>query len=195
MDVDLILSNISRYVQLSKVEVELFVSVLERRTVYKKDYLIKSGEICRHDFFVNKGCLKVCYANEKGVEYVTKFAIEDWWVVDIDSFLNATPSFFYYQAVEDTELLQISKANYHLLIQQIPAIQKFTVSRWQNSFIMLQHRFIQSSSLTAEEKYREFQRKYPGLDQRISLRLTASYLGITPEFLSVLRKRGASSFS
>jgi CRP-like cAMP-binding protein len=195
MDVDLILSDISRHVRLSKSEADLFTSVLESKTVDKKDYLIKSGEICRHDYFINKGCLKVCYANEKGIECVTKFAIENWWVVDIESFLNGTPSFFYCQAVEDTELLQISKANYQILIEQIPAIQKFTISRWQNSFIMLQHRFIQSNSLTAEEKYREFQRKYPGLDQRISLRLTASYLGITPEFLSVLRKRGTASFS
>jgi CRP-like cAMP-binding protein len=195
MNVDLILSNISRYVRLSQGEADLFTSVLEPRTVYKRDYLIQSGEICRHDYFVNKGCLKVCYANDKGVEYVTKFAIEDWWVVDIDSFLNNTPSLFYYQAVEDTELLQVSKANYHLLMEQIPAIQKFMITRWQHSFIMLQHRFIQSNSLTAEEKYIAFQKKYPGLDQRISLRLTASYLGITPEFLSVLRKRGATSFS
>ncbi|PSL50305.1 CRP-like cAMP-binding protein [Chitinophaga niastensis] len=195
MNVDLILSSISQHVRLSPSETDLFTSVLESRTVYKKDYLIKSGEICRHDYFVNKGCLKVCYANEKGIECVTKFAIENWWVVDIDSFLNTTPSFFYYQAVEDTELLQISKANYHLLIEQIPAIQKFIIKRWQHSFIMLQHRFIQSNSLTAEEKYSQFKKKYPGLEQRISLRLTASYLGITPEFLSVLRKRETNSFS
>jgi CRP-like cAMP-binding protein len=142
---------------------------------------------------VNKGCLKVCYANQKGVECVTKFAIENWWVVDIESFLQETPSFFYYQAVEETELLQISKANYQMLTQKIPAFQQFLTDRWQHGFIQLQHRFIQNSSLTAEEKYAQYLRKYPGLDQRISLKLTASYLGITPEFLSVLRKRAASS--
>lgn len=195
MNVEQILSSISRYVRLSRSEIDLFVSVLEPRTVLKKDCLIQSGEICRHDYFVNKGCLKICYANNKGIECVTKFAIENWWVIDIESFLNATPSFFYYQAVEDTELLQLSKANYDLLLEQVPAMQAFFIRRWQNNFIMLQHRFIQSNSLTAEEKYSQFQKKYPGLDQRISLRLTASYLGITPEFLSVLRKRAANSLS
>ena len=195
MNVDLILASVSRYVQLSQSEIDLFTSVLEPKIVYKKDYLIRAGDVCRHDYFVNKGCLKVCYVNDKGIECVTKFAIENWWVVDIDSFLNTSPSYFYYQAVEDTELLRISKANYQLLIERIPAIQKFMTERWQHSFIMLQHRFIQSNSLTAEEKYKEFQKKYPGLDQRISLRLTASYLGITPEFLSVLRKREVSPLS
>src|SRR5882757_9854674 len=115
MNVDLILASVSRYVQLSQSEIDLFISVLEPKIVYKKDYLIRAGDVCRHDYFVNKGCLKVCYVNDKGIECITKFAIENWWVVDIDSFLNTSPSYFYYQAVEDTELLRISKANYQLL--------------------------------------------------------------------------------
>lgn len=195
MNVDLILSSINRYTTLRTPEIELITSVLEKKVVKKKDFLIRAGEICRHDYFVNEGCLKVCYANDKGIECVTKFAIENWWAVEIESFLNITPSFFYYQAVEDTELLRISRANYLLIMESIPAFQKFMLERWQQSFIMLQHRFIQSTSLTAEEKYRQFKLKYPGLDQRISLRLTASYLGITPEFLSVLRKRQVSMIS
>jgi len=195
MKVDSILSSMSRYAHFSPSEIELFISVLEKKTVRKKDFLIRTGEICRYDYFVNKGCLKICYANDKGTECVTKFAIENWWVVEIESFLNTTPSFFYHQAVEDTELLGISKTNHYLLIDQIPAYQKFTLERWQNGFIALQNRFIQNNSFTAEEKYDRFKQKYPGLDQRISLRLTASYLGITPEFLSVLRKRQVSPIS
>jgi len=195
MRVDSILSSISRYASLSPSEIELFISVLEKKTVRKKDFLIRTGEICRHDYFVNEGCLKIGYANDKGMECVTKFAIENWWAVEIESFLNITPSFFYYQAVEDTELLSISKTNHYLLLDRIPSYQKFTMERWQHGFIALQNRFIQSNSFTAEEKYDRFKQKYPGLDQRISLRLTASYLGITPEFLSVLRKRQVSALS
>ena len=195
MNVDLILASISRHAKLSQAEIDLLISVLEIKTIKKKEYLIRTGDLCRYDSFINKGCLKICYANEKGVECVTKFAIEDWWVVDIESFLKSTPAYFYYQAVEDTELLRISKANHLLLIDRIPAFQKFMLERWQNSFIMLQHRFTQNNSMTAEEKYHHFKLKYPGLDQRISLRLTASYLGITPEFLSVLRKREVTPIS
>jgi CRP-like cAMP-binding protein len=195
MIVESILSSISQYAHLSPPEIDLFISALETKTVRKKDFLIRAGEVCRHDYFVNQGCLKIFYADSKGLECVTKFAIENWWVVEIESFLNLTPCRFYYQAVEDTELLGISKDAHDLLIDRIPAYQKFTSQRWQNSFIALQNRFIQNHSLTASEKYDQFKQKYPGLDQRISLRLTASYLGITPEFLSVLRKRQAGAFS
>ncbi len=177
MNVDSILSSISQRAERSPSETELFISVLETKTVKKKDFLIRAGDICRYDYFVNQGCLKICYTDGKGLEYVTKFAIENWWVVEIESFLHLTPCFFSYQALEDTELLSISKANYDLLIDRIPAYQKFTIQRWQNSFVALQNRFIQSNSFTALEMYEGFKQKYPDLDQRISLRLTASYLG------------------
>ncbi|RFM28303.1 Crp/Fnr family transcriptional regulator [Deminuibacter soli] len=195
MNSDLLIANITKQVPLSTAEQHLFTSLLEPRTVYKKEYLLRQGDICRHDYFVNTGCLKICYTDEKGIECVTKFAIENWWVIDIESYLYASPCFYYYQAVEDTTLLQISKTNLEHLLQTIPALQQFMTTRWQNSFIALQHRFVQSLSLSAEEKYRLFREKYPGLELRIPQKLVAAYLGITPEFLSRLRKKAATDFS
>jgi CRP-like cAMP-binding protein len=116
-------------------------------------------------------------------------------VVDLDSFLNYKPSFYYIQAIEDTTLFQLSRSNYHLLHQRIPEFEKFSNKRWQDGFIALQQRIIQNLSLTAEERYRHFTNKYPGLDLRISQKLIAAYLGISPEFLSVLRKKRAVSIS
>jgi len=192
---DLIISNISKHVKLDASQTNFFLSLLEPKEIGKKEYLIRTGDICRYDYFVNKGCLKVCYNDEKGVECVIKFAIENWWVVDLDSFLHHKPSFYYIQAVEDTALFQLSKSNYDLLHRQIPAFQQFSNHRWQAGFIALQQRIIQNQSLTAEERYFHFKEKYPDLDQRISQKLVAAYLGITPEFLSVLRKKWASTFS
>jgi CRP-like cAMP-binding protein len=195
MDYEKIIANVSRHLRLVQTEQELFTSLLEPKTVLKKEFLLRSGDICRHDYFVNSGCLKICYTDDKGVECVIKFGIEGWWVVDLDSFLHHKPSFYYMQAVEDTELFQISKSNYDLLHREIPGFQKFSNERWQQGFIALQQRIIQNLSLPAEERYAHFKEKYPGLDQRISQKLIAAYLGITPEFLSVLRKKWATQFS
>jgi len=195
MDTRLIISNVLRQVPLQPDQIDFFVSLLEQKSIAKKDYLVRTGEICRYDYFVNKGCLKVCYTDEKGIECIIKFAIENWWVVDLDSFLHHKPSFYYIQAVENTEIFQLSKSNYDLLHREIPAFQQFSNNRWQNGFIALQQRIIQSLSLTAEERYMHFNKKYPTLEQRIPQKLTAAYLGITPEFLSALRKKWASSLS
>jgi CRP-like cAMP-binding protein len=195
MNYDLIISHISDSTRLSQSEIDFFISILEPRKIRKKEFLLNIGDICRHDFFINSGCIKICYIDRKGNECITKFAIEDWWLTDIDSFLNQNPMFFYFQAVENTEFFQISKRNYELLHEQIPSMQKFTLERWQRSFIRLENRFIQSVSLTAEEKYHQFKQKYPNLEQRISQKLIASYLGITPEFLSVMRKKRATFIS
>jgi len=185
----MILEYISRQIALDPAEREFFASLLERKSISKKDYLIRTSEICRYDYFVISGCLKVCYINRKGVECIIKFAIENWWVVDLDSFLNYKPSFYYIQAVEDTELFRLSRTNYDLLHQKIPAFQKFSKERWQAGFIALQQRIIQNLSLTAEERYWNFRQKYPNLEQRISQKLIAAYLGITPEFFSMMRKK------
>lgn len=190
-----ILDSLERNFFLSQKERSLFMSLLEHRQLQKRDYLLRIGEICRHDSFVLKGCLKVCYNDEKGVEKIIKFAPENWWVVDIDSFLHAKPSFYYIQALEDCELYQLSRSNYHRLHEEIPAFQKFSHQRWQNGFIALQQRILQSQSMTAEERFEHFLQKYPGLDQRIPQKLIAAYLGITPEFLSMLRRKWASRFS
>jgi len=167
----MILEYISRQIALDPAEREFFASLLERKSISKKDYLIRTSEICRYDYFVTSGCLKVCYINRKGVECIIKFAIENWWVVD------------------DTELFRLSRTNYDLLHQKIPAFQKFSKERWQAGFIALQQRIIQNLSLTAEERYWNFRQKYPNLEQRISQKLIAAYLGITPEFFSMMRKK------
>lgn len=195
MNADLIISNILNKIKLDNFEIDLFISLLDSVSVSKKEYLLRQGDICSYDYFINSGCVKVCYIDERGLENIVKFAIEDWWVVDLDSFLNRTPSFYYIQAVENTVAYRLSKSNYDLLHQRIPAFEKFSKTRWQHSFIAIQQRVGQNLSLTAEERYQQFKVKYPNLELRIPQKLIASYLGITPEFLSVLRRRNSLSIS
>jgi CRP-like cAMP-binding protein len=195
MSLQLVQSNIAQYIHLSPSEMNFFLSLLEERTVFKKEYLLRTGEICRYDYFITKGCVKVCYTDDKGAECIIKFAPENWWVIDLDSFLHKKPSFYYIQAIEDTNFLQLSRTNYDLLYQSIPQFQKFSNERWQNGFIALQQRIMQNLSMPAEERYHQFKHKYPELEQRIPQKLIAAYLGITPEFLSMLRKKWASQFS
>ncbi|MBS1690212.1 MAG: Crp/Fnr family transcriptional regulator [Bacteroidetes bacterium] len=195
MEKETIISHILKHITLSKAEADLFASVLETKHIARKEYLLRIGDICRYDYFVNNGCLKVCYIDEKGVECIIKFAIEDSWVVDLDSFLNLRPAFYYMQAIEDTTVCRISKLNHDMLHEQIPAFQKFSNMRWQNGFIALQRRIQQSLSMPAEERYSSFKEKYPGLEQRIPQKLIAAYLGVTPEFFSLMKKKALATIS
>jgi CRP-like cAMP-binding protein len=187
-----IIANISSHISLTQQEIDFFVGLLEVRTIPRRKYLLRRGDICRYDFYIANGLVKVCYLDDRGEECIIKFAPEDWWVVDLDSFLNVKPAFYYMQAIEDTEVFQISKFNYDLLLKNIPQFYKFSTDRWQTGFIALQQRLMQNLSLTAEVKYQHFREKYPGLDQRVPQKLIASYLGITPVFLSMLRRKWAT---
>lgn len=188
MDKDLIILNVKKIINLNEDEASFFKSLLSIKRVQKKEYLLRIGEICRFDYFVTRGCLKVGYIDSSGNEFIVKFAVENYWAVDLVSFLNKTTAFFYLQAIEETDVLQISKANWDLAHQAIPAFHEFSKIRWQDGFVALENRIIQSQSSTAEEKYLRFIEKYPGLEHRIPQKYIAQYLGLTPEFFSVLKK-------
>lgn len=187
-----LIANITSCIDLSPDERDILASMPETRVFQKGEYLLEAGNICRHDFYISRGLVKVCYTDAAGVESIIKFAPENWWVVDLDSFLNNKPAFYYIQAIEETEVFLISRTNLDRLHTLVPQFHIFSSRRWQNGFIALQYRLMQSLSLTAEEKYQHFLEKYPGLDQRIPQKLIASYLGITPVFLSMLRRKWAN---
>ena len=189
MNAESIIRNISTIVQLDKNELEWFSSVLETKSFNKKDLVLRTGDICQHQTYVIKGCLKIFYTDNTGTEHVVKFAIEDWWAFDLQSFVTQTPAFYSIKALEDTETFQISITNHNHLYEKIPKFEKFNRVMFQNSYILLQNRITQNLFGTAEEKYRHFSEKYPGLELRIPQKEIAAYLGITPEFLSMLRKK------
>jgi len=189
MNHQFILSHLSKHIKLTSKEASIVTSVFRSKIVRKKEFLLTPGGICRSDFFVNRGCLKICYASEKGLENIIEFALENCWVVDLDSFLNCKSSIYYIQALEDTELVGITKSDYELLHEKIPAFYKFTSQRWQQGSIDLHQRTMLGLSQPAAERYYHFKEKYPDLEKRIPQKLIAAYLGITPEFFSLLKKR------
>jgi CRP-like cAMP-binding protein len=186
---DLILQNISKHIQLTQEETDYFTSVLQIKRLRKKQYLIQEGVVSRYESFVNKGCLRSYYIDEKGQEHIAQFAIEGWWIGDMYSFLTSTPARLNVDALEDSELLCIDKPSLEELYLQIPKFERFFRIILQNAFIAHQQRIIANMSKSAEERYLDFIKRYPHLEQRVPQHQVASYLGITPESLSRIRKQ------
>lgn len=186
---DLILQNISKHIQLTQDETDYFTSVLRVKRLRRKQYPIQEGDVSRFESFVNKGCLRAYYLDEKGQEHIAQFAIEGWWIGDMYSFLTSTPARLNVDALEDSELLCIDKPSLEEMYLQVPKFERFFRIILQNAFIAHQQRIIANMSKSAEERYREFIQRYPQLEQRVSQHQVASYLGITPESLSRIRKQ------
>ena len=189
MNTELILQNISRHIQLDKTEADFFVSLLQTKKLKRNDYLLKQGDICRTENFIIKGCLRTYTIDENGTDHIVMFGIEDWWVGDLFSFLTVSPSMYFIDALEDTEILQITKSDLDKLYERVPKFERFFRLILQNAFIAQQQRINQNLSYTAEKRYLDFVAKHPNLEQRFSQKQVAAYLGITPVFLSMLRKR------
>ena len=180
----LIIDNISRFIDLTELEKQKYISLLTEIKVNKKTYLMQAGDITKYEYFITKGCLKVYTLDVDGAPHISMFAVEDYWTGDIASFITKQPSRYFIRATEDSELLGISRANYDLLFQEIPKFERFYRMLYQRSLISYIRRSNHGISLTAEERYIEFKKKYPNIVNRITQKDLAGYIGITPEFMS-----------
>lgn len=186
---DLLFRNISQYINISEQDFQQFVKLFELKTFKKKEVVLKEGDYCLFEGFVLNGCFKIYYLNENGFEQTLYFAVEGWWITDIDSFINNVPSILNIEALEDSEVLMISKKDKEYLYKTMPQIEKLFRIMNQKSSVSLQRRILSLTGKTADKRYLEFLEKYPGLEQRITQQQVASYLGITHEFLSKIRKK------
>lgn len=184
---DLILQNISGYVQLSKEEKVLFISMLQPLTIKRKQMLLQSGEICKNSSFVIQGCLRGYYLDKNGNEHVLSFAPENWWMADMYSLISQKPGILNIEALEETEVLQLSKHNQQKLYELTPKFERFFRIITENSLVAYQQRLMDNLSLTAEERYQNFIKRYPSLVNRLPLKQIATYIGVTPEFFSRMR--------
>ncbi|MBO0340342.1 Crp/Fnr family transcriptional regulator [Flagellimonas profundi] len=180
----LIIDNVTRFIDLTELEKQKYISLLTEVKVKKKAFLMQAGEVTKYEYFITKGCLKVYTLDEEGSPHISMFAVEDYWTGDMASFMTKEPSHYFIKATEDSELLGISRANYELLFQEIPKFERFYRILYQKSLISYIRRSNQGISLTAEERYIEFKRKYPNIVNRITQKDLAAYIGITPEFMS-----------
>jgi CRP-like cAMP-binding protein len=193
MNISLILQNVGKHIQLSKTEADYFVSLLQQKTLKRKEFLLKEGDICKTENFITKGCLRTYTIDENGFEHILMFAIEDWWIGDPYGFWTQTPSTHFIDALENSELLQISKPNLDKLLETVPKFERFYRIVFQNALIAERLRINQNLSFTAEQRYLNFIEKYPNMEQRISQKHIATFLGITPEFLSMIRNKISKS--
>jgi CRP-like cAMP-binding protein len=180
----LIIDNVSRFIDLTKLEKQKYISLLTEIKVKRKDYLMQAGDITKYEYFITKGCLKVYTLDVDGSPHISMFAVEDYWTGDMASFITKQPSRYFIKATEDSELLGISRANYDLLFQEIPKFERFYRKLYQRSLISYIRRSNHGISLTAEERYVVFKNKYPNIVHRITQKDLAAYIGITPEFMS-----------
>jgi CRP-like cAMP-binding protein len=157
----------------------------------KKQYLLQEGDIWKYDAFITKGCLRTYSVDVKGNEHILSFSMENWWTGDRESLLSQQPSRFNIDAIEDCELVLFTHNNFEKLCSEIPSFNEMINHILQRSFIASQNRIQATLTLTAEEKYLNFINKYPGFALRIPQAMIASYLGMTPETLSRIRKQTA----
>jgi CRP-like cAMP-binding protein len=186
---DLLFQKIAEKVTLTAEEEGYCMAAFIPKKLRKRHYLLQEGDVCKYQAFVSKGILRSYTTNEKGAEHILQFATEGWWITDLYSYFTSEPSLFNIDAVEDAEVLLITQPEWEELMQKVPRLEHYFRILIQNHLVATQRRLLQTLSETAEEKYRKFVITYPACVKRIPQHMIASYLGITRETLSRLRKQ------
>ncbi|WP_298925272.1 Crp/Fnr family transcriptional regulator [uncultured Allomuricauda sp.] len=187
MSFEPILHNVSKHIQLNSKEIELFTSYLTEKRLGKGQVLLEQGAFCDGISFVNNGILRAYFLSEEGKETTIMFAIKDWWVTDMFAFTKKKKSMLSIEALEPSMVFLLSKVNFERLLLEIPKFERFFRILMQNAYIREQQRGLENLSLTAKKKYDIFMEKYPSIASQLNQKQIASYLGITPEFLSMVR--------
>ena len=178
-----------KIVKLTAEELDRITSYYKEKRVAKGEFLLRKGQICRFEGYVVEGCFNISAIDAEGVEKVLYFAARDWWVMEIDSFANQTASDLNIRALEDSTLLVISKADKERLYHEVPKMERLFRIMSQKAVAAWQRRLVRNHTMNAEERYHHFVTTYPEITELVTNKLIASYLGITQEFVSVIRKR------
>lgn len=189
MSYDSILTYIDRHITLTDQETEIFKPLTRIKSVRKGQFVVEQGEISQYENFVVQGCLRCYHVDREGKEHIVQFAVEDWWISDLQSFLTQSPAHFSVDAIEPSILVQIGYNDLQELYRKIPKFERFFRLIIQNAFVASQKRVISTFSRDAEQRYLEFRNRYPDIENRVPQYMVASYLGISPEFLSKIRQR------
>lgn len=187
MEHPLLYQNLNRYTYISEAEFELIETVLSKRNVKRKRTILNEGEISRYLFFVVAGSLRSFTIDPNANEHVMQFAFEGHWVSDLSSFITQSPGEMVIEAIEDSEVLLLPHHEFELLLNKVPALEKFFRQLYQRAYVALQKRVSMRESTTAKERYKELMSKHPNIAKRVPLLSIASYLGITAESLSRIR--------
>ena len=187
MNINKLLTHFSNYIPLNEEEVnELSKRVVERH-IKRKEFILQKNDICNNYTFIVSGLFKMYTVDKNGAEHILHFASENDWICDINSFHNKKQSSLYIDAIEPSIIIQIDNSNLMYLFTHYHKFDRTFRVLIENKFMELENRILQNISAKAEERYQFFLEQYPNICNRIPNVLIASYLGITPEFLSKIR--------
>jgi CRP-like cAMP-binding protein len=189
----LLISNIQRFLPLTDEEKYMILSIMKPKKIRKRQYLLQEGDNSKYSAFVLSGCLRCYFVDQNGFEHILQFAIEDWWIADMMSFTSGKSSRLNIDALEDAEVLLLTREDQLALFERSPKFEKYFRIITENGMISNQQRLLDNLSLPATDRYKNFINKYPLFMQRIPQTQIAAYLGITPEFLSKIRSQISKS--
>lgn len=192
MSFDKVLQHIRRRVPLTEEEGAFVATKCRKRTYLKGQYIVQEGDVCRFQTFVLYGKVRTFYLDDKGNEHIVAFGIEDWWVGDIASFSTQTPAEFNTECLENTIVAQLSYEDMEVLYRDVPTLERYFRIMIQKAYGVMSKRLVRNHSLSAKERYILFVKSYPEIVNRVPQYMIASYLGITKEFLSSIRKQIAN---
>jgi CRP-like cAMP-binding protein len=179
---------INQYIELTAGEKSRIAELTELATYKKGAFLLEAGQYCNRQFFITSGCVRTYYIDQKAEEHIIQFAIENWWAADLHSYINRTPADYHIQALEPTEAIILKVEEVEKLYKEIPSFERLFRIIIQKAYVAAQQRIVATISQTAEERFTAFLQKYPGLTQRVPQYMIASYIGVTPEFFSKMKK-------
>lgn len=184
--------HLNQYTEVKSQEFQKILSYFEPRCFHKKEIIAEAGRKCQHHYYVLTGCLQMFFINEKGSEQTVQFAIENWWMTDYLAFHKQCVSDFYIQAIEATQLLVISHTQQEQLLTQFPQLERYFRIIHQISYGAALMRIKYSYNFSKEGIYFHFTQHFPEFAQRVPQYLIASFLGLTPEYVSEIRKKKRS---
>ncbi|MCW3089953.1 MAG: cyclic nucleotide-binding protein [Ferruginibacter sp.] len=188
---NLLYKKISAITPVNEEEFDYFKTFFILKKLRKRQYFLQEGDVCKYQAFVVKGLLRSYTIDGKGSDHILQFASEGWWMADLSSYLTNDPSFLNINALEDVELLLLTRPKWEQAMKEIPALEHYFRIIIQNHLVSTQKRLLQSLAETAEEKYHRFLATYPECVQRVPQHMVASYVGVSRETLSRIRKQAA----
>ena len=189
MSIDYLIAYFKQFFPLNEADITALSTSFTARNIKRRQFILQQDDVCKYYSFVISGCFKTYGVDFKGAEHNLQFTIANDWVTDLTSFYDEKPSKLYIEAIEPSVILQIKKADLlHLFIHYPTFDRNFRIIT-ERKYIALQERILSNISTTAQDRYLGFLSQYPELARRLPNTQIASYLGITPEFLSRIRKQ------
>lgn len=189
MDTGLLLSNIRSVVPITDKDWQFISSNITERSFKKGSFLNREGEVNRFTNFIETGSARVYFIDINGHEHVLQLGIRGWWISDFASFITQKKGLLYVEALEHTRVISFSYESIQSIYEQVPIFERYYRLLIQKAYASFQNRVLQSLSLDAEQRYAQFRESYPEIDTQLPQKHIASYLGMSAEFLSKIKKR------